>query len=104
MCVGTLCSFIRDSTFGIISERIGTDLRGTLYDAVIDKDVSFYDDVRTGEILSRITSDTQAVQDGLTSSTATIIKDVATMVGVVVVLFTYDWRIALLAIAVVIPR
>lgn len=50
MCIGAVSSFIRDSFFGITSERIGRSLRAKLFEAIIKKDVSFYDDNRTGDI------------------------------------------------------
>ena len=50
MCIGAVSSLIRDSLFGITSERIGLSLRARLFEAIIRKDVSFYDDNRTGDI------------------------------------------------------
>jgi ABC-type multidrug transport system fused ATPase/permease subunit len=54
MCIGAVCSFIRDSFFGITSERIGRSLRSKLFEALIKKDVSFFDDNRTGDICKSI--------------------------------------------------
>jgi len=50
MCIGAVSSLIRDTLFGITSERIGLSIRGKLFEAIIRKDVSFYDDNRTGDI------------------------------------------------------
>jgi ABC-type bacteriocin/lantibiotic exporter with double-glycine peptidase domain len=50
MCIGAVSSFIRDALFGITSERIGRSLRTKLFDALIRKDVAFFDDNRTGDI------------------------------------------------------
>lgn len=66
----TIASFLRDFIFAIASEKLGVSLRQKLYDTVIRKDISFFDDNRTGDILSRIGSDTQVVSDGLTTSVA----------------------------------
>ena len=44
--------------FGLIGERIGNNLRKSLFNSMINKDVEFYDENRTGELLSRISSDT----------------------------------------------
>jgi len=52
--VGASCGLIRDIIFGITSQRIGTSLRQSFFKAIIYKDVSFFDDNRTGEILSRL--------------------------------------------------
>ena len=50
MAIGAVSSLIRDTLFGITSERIGLSLRAKLFEALIRKDVSFYDDNRTGDI------------------------------------------------------
>lgn len=55
MCIGAVSSFIRDAFFGITSERIGRSLRSKLFEALIKKDVSFFDDNRTGDICKTIT-------------------------------------------------
>lgn len=53
-----ISSFARDYIFAYASERLGLSLRQRLYDNVIRKDISFFDDNRTGDILSRLGSDT----------------------------------------------
>ena len=67
---GTACTFIQTALFGLTGERIGNSLRKTLFGSLINKDVEFYDSNRTGELISRISSDTQVVQEGLTTSVA----------------------------------
>ena len=47
--------------FGLIGERIGNSLRKRLFSSLINKDVEFYDENRTGDLISRISSDTQVV-------------------------------------------
>jgi len=49
-CIGALCAFVRDFIFSLTSERLGVNIRQRLYEAVIHKDISFFDDNRTGDI------------------------------------------------------
>jgi len=53
--VGT---WIRATTFNGISERIAMRIRYDLFFFVINKDVAYFDETKTGDILSRISSDT----------------------------------------------
>jgi ABC-type multidrug transport system fused ATPase/permease subunit len=53
--------WVRGQTFNTISEKIARDLRYDLFYFLINKDVSFFDEMKTGDILSRMTSDTQVV-------------------------------------------
>jgi len=41
---------MRAAFFGVMSERIARNLRKDFYDSMVTKDVSFYDDKRTGDL------------------------------------------------------
>ena len=58
MFTSATCAVLRDVIFGMTSERIGTRIRQRLFESVIQKDVAFFDDNLTGDILSRLQSDT----------------------------------------------
>ena len=55
-------------------------------------------------MLSRLGSDTQIVQDGLSSNVAMFFKATTIWVGTIIILFTYDWRLGLIILAVVAPQ
>ena len=48
--VGALFSGIRDWLYGLSSEKIGVSIRARFFKAIIEKDVSFYDDRKVGDI------------------------------------------------------
>lgn len=98
------CSGFREIIFGLASERVGLSIRQTLFRTVIRKDVNFYDNFRTGDMLSRLGSDTQVVQSGLTTSVMQLIKALCIVVGTLVILMTYNVYIALILIAVLTPQ
>ena len=56
--ISALSTLLREIIFSITSERIGRSLRATFYKTILKKDVAFYDNFRTGEMLSRLGSDT----------------------------------------------
>ena len=101
--IGSLCAFLREFVFGVTSERLGTNLRQALFESIINKDVSFFDDMRTGDILSRLASDTQVVQDGLTTNVAMFVKSCSIMIGSLVILFLVDWRVGLITVLILVP-
>ena len=53
-----LCSALREGIFGVASQRLGRNLRQMFFEALMNKDVNFYDNFRTGDMLSRLSSDT----------------------------------------------
>ena len=101
--VSSICTLTREIIFSITSEKIGRSLRGTFYKSILKKDVAFYDNFRTGEMLSRLGSDTQAVQDGLTMNFAVFLKTIVIVIGVVTVLCTYSVKIGFLTITFILP-
>lgn len=48
---------MRSATFNIMSERIAKKLRMDYFDNVLNKDIAFFDEQRTGDLLSRMNSD-----------------------------------------------
>ena len=101
--ISGVCSLIRDLIYGLASERIGQSVRLRLFTAIIKKDVNFYDNIRTGDLLSRLGSDTQIVQDGLTTNVSMFVRSLCILLGTVVILFTYDAVVAVIIIGCILP-
>ena len=89
--------------FGFTGERLGNALRKRLFHSLINKDVEFFDSNRTGELISRISSDTQVVQEGLTTAVAMTVKEVAKIIVTVVIVFFYSWQVAVIAAGCMAP-
>lgn len=103
LAISVVCSFFRELIFGVTSQRLGRSIRQRLFDSIISKDVNFFDNFRTGDMLSRLGSDTQVVQDGLTTSVSMFFKAAVVAVGSIVILFTYNWLLAIIILVVIAP-
>lgn len=55
--ISGLSTGMRAAIFNILSERIARNLRKDFFTSVLAKDIEFYDERRTGEIISRLNSD-----------------------------------------------
>ena len=84
-----LCSFFREVIFGIVSQKLGQSIRGQLFSCIVKKDITFYDDIRTGDMLSRLNSDTQVVQEGLSTNVMMAVKSTCIVMVVFGIMFTY---------------
>jgi ATP-binding cassette subfamily B multidrug efflux pump len=73
-----------------IGGRVVYDLRRQLYDHVLKLPMSFFDRHPSGQITTRITSDTQNVQEFFTSVITSIVNDVFLLTGVIIMM----WRIS----------
>ena len=72
-----------------LGERVVADIRKAVFDRVIGLSPSFYETVMTGEILSRITTDTTLIQSVIGSSVSVALRNVLIFFGgMVLMLFT----------------
>lgn len=55
--ISGICVGFRAAIFNILSERIARNLRKDFYEAIMYKDVAFFDASRTGDLISRLNSD-----------------------------------------------
>lgn len=70
---------------------------------LINKDVSFFDENKTGEILSRISSDTAVVQDGLSTNLSMFFRSFIFIALSIVILCFISWRLTLVTLSSIIP-
>jgi subfamily B ATP-binding cassette protein MsbA len=82
----------------VLGERFLLDLRVLLYDYLQRLSISFFENQQTGEIMSRITNDVNALEDFVTHSTGFLIIDFLRLVGTAIILFALDWQLALLTL------
>lgn len=80
LAVQGIFSFTRVYTFSVTSERSLADLRKTLYQKIIWLPLSFYDNRRVGELMSRITSDVGQLQDIFTFTLAELLRQSLTLI------------------------
>ena len=76
------------------------DLRNQLYAHLQRLSFGFYDRHQTGQLMSRATIDLQTVRFFLGYGTIFFFQHVITLVGVTVVMFAYDWQLALIGLAI----
>ena len=82
----------------VLGERFLLDLRILLYDYLQRLSISFFENQQTGEIMSRITNDVNALENFVTHSVGFLIVDLLRLVGTAVILFALDWQLAFLTL------
>ena len=76
------------------------DLRRTLYSHMQRLSLSYHDHKQTGDLISRVTSDIDAIQSFIASGLLGALVDSLTLVGMVGVMFYINWRFTLIALSV----
>jgi ATP-binding cassette subfamily B protein len=92
--------YLQTWTMQLTGQRIMFDLRMQIYGHLQRLDVRYYDRNPVGRLMTRVTSDVDALNDLFTSGVVTIFGDVFTLVGIMVVMLWMDWRLALVAFSV----
>lgn len=88
LAIQSVFSFFRVWLFALVSERSMRDIRMSLYSRLVRLPMSFFDKRRTGELISRITSDVSQLQDTFSTTLAELFRQVITLVaGVAFLLF-----------------
>ena len=80
-------------TFGI---RVEADIRKDLFRHMQDMSFDFYDKNRTGQLMSRLTADLNDITELAHHGPEDLLTSVLTMVGAVVVMATFQWRLAVI--------
>ena len=86
-------------TFGI---RVEADIRRDLFSHMQTLGYEFYDHNRTGQLMSRLTSDLFEITELAHHGPEDLIISVLTIVGALVVMFSIEWRLALV-VCIILP-
>ena len=81
-------------------QRALQDLRRRLFEHMVRQDLDFHGRTSVGELIQRLTGDIDSLNALLSASVVTILVESVTLVTVVVVMFVVNWKLALLALAV----
>lgn len=84
----------------LTGQRIMFDLRIQIYQHLQRLDVRFYDRNPVGRLMTRVTTDVDVLNDLFTGGVVAVFGDVFTLLGIMVVLMSMDWRLALVAFSV----
>jgi len=93
--VQSLFSFFRVWTFALVSERSMRDVRLALYSRLLRLPMTFFDKRRTGELISRITSDVSLLQDTFSVTLAELFRQVITLIAGIVFLMVTTPKLTL---------
>ncbi|MDJ0811895.1 MAG: ABC transporter ATP-binding protein [Desulfobacterales bacterium] len=89
---------------GYLMHRVGRgiirELRNRMYDRIQDLPLSFFQAEQTGNLISRLTNDVNIVRAMVSNAVTASLKEVCSVIVLVVVIFQLDWEMALLAFGV----
>lgn len=86
-----LAAGIRAATFNTMSDSLSKHLKYDMFFYIINKDVAWFDDHKTGDILSRMASDTAVVQDGFSTNISMFIRSSIFVIFSIAIMAYISW-------------
>lgn len=94
-------SYGNSYTLTWIGHRFVFDLRFTTWRHLQRLSLAYHNQTQTGKIMSRVTGDIELIQSLIQGQLVTFISDLVTLVAVIAMLFTLEWKIALIILALI---
>lgn len=94
-----VCIYFSTMSLQKIGQDIIYDLRMDVYAHIDSMSIAQINEIPVGSLVTRVTSDTNALSNLFTNTIVNLIKNVIILIGVIVTMFIIDWRIALIAFA-----
>lgn len=90
-----LFSFISSYFLSILGQRAVYAIRNDLYTHLIDQDIEYFDRNRTGDLMSRLTNDVNALQKLISSDLLDIVTSIGVFIVISVYMFIENWQLTL---------
>jgi ATP-binding cassette subfamily B protein len=96
-----LLEYVQTTTLQMTGQRIMFDLRMQIYAHLQRLDVKFFDRNPVGRLMTRVTTDVDALNELFTSGVVSVFGDVFALGGIMIAMLLLDWQLALTAFAVI---
>ncbi len=93
--------FLQSYIMQMTGQRIMQDMRREIFAQLQRLHVAYFDRHPVGRLMTRVTTDVDAVNELFTSGVVTVFGDLFTLVGIMAVMLALDWRLALVTFAAI---
>jgi subfamily B ATP-binding cassette protein MsbA len=94
----SLCGYGNAVLMQWVSNRVVTDVRDELFTKMVRHSMDFFNKMRSGFLMSRITNDTRGMQMALSTISSDLFKQPVAILSGIVVLLYMDWRFTLVTL------
>lgn len=96
-----ILGFIGDYAMSWVSNNVVTEMRQSMFERIINLPASYFGEHASGRLMSRVTYDVNGVASAATSTLTTVVKDSISVLGLFVWLIYLNWKLTLVAVAMV---
>jgi len=100
LLLGFLFEFTQTYMMQWTGQKVMFDMRSQLYRHLQRMDISFFDKNPVGRLVTRVTTDVDALNEMFTSGVVSIVEDVFVLAAILGVMLAKNWRLALIAFVV----
>jgi ATP-binding cassette subfamily B multidrug efflux pump len=91
--------FVQTLLTQLLGQRVTRDLRAALFDRLQAVDLAYIERNPVGRLMTRVTNDVESLGETFSTGAVSIVGDVVTLTGIVVMMAALDWRLTLYAFA-----
>ena len=95
-----LFSFIQNFILNGVTAKIAKDFRSQISVKINNLPLRYLDSTPYGDVLSRVTNDVDLLADTLSNSLSSMITCVTTLIGSIIMMFVYSWKLTLIALVI----
>ena len=89
-----LASYIGNASLQWVGTKVVMEIRKDMFNKLVDCPTSYFNEQRTGNIISRFTFDALQIKEAATNAVSTLIRDSLTILGLLGWMFYIDWLLA----------
>jgi len=86
-----------------VGQKMTADIREDLFDHVTKLSMTFFDRTPVGRLITRLTSDVEALGDVFSTGAIGIVGDVLSIIVVAIIMFLLQWQLALMLVLMLVP-
>ena len=101
LVVGFAAEYVQTAILQLTGQRIMQALRTEVYTHLQRLDLAFYDRNPVGRLMTRVTTDVDALNELFATGVITVFGDLIVLIGITAAMLALDWRLALVAFSVV---
>lgn len=107
MCILTLgkslMGFFKEYTYDLLSTHVHKTLKEEVFRHMESFEFSYYDDMNTGELMSRINEDLESIWQTIGYGLRLFIENIFYFSFSTLIIFTLDWRLASICLLIMVP-
>jgi ATP-binding cassette subfamily B multidrug efflux pump len=94
-------SYIQEVLLNMVGQRVMFDLRTEIFTKLQRQEVAYYDKYPVGRIITRLTSDVDALNELFTSGVIDVLGDLVVIFAIIGMMFWLDWKLAIASLIAV---